>query len=73
MGRMSYTDVLEGLPLRRPACLECGDQDPRPDQECPITPSMYADHFVGTEAGCGHCGRLVEACKRRPCSARRET
>jgi hypothetical protein len=51
-----------------PVCLECGMPDPPPEQTC--TSGM--DHFVGTEQGCLHCGRLVAACVLRPCSARRQ-
>jgi hypothetical protein len=32
---------------------------------------MARDHFVGTEEGCPNCGRLMAACRLRPCSAMR--
>jgi len=37
--------------------------DPPPDRTC----TDDLDHRVGTVAGCPHCGRLLEACARRPC------
>lgn len=53
------------------ACLRCGMQDPPPEPSC----TGDRDHFIGTdtEQGCAGCGRLAEACSRRPCSTRRRT
>jgi hypothetical protein len=47
-------------------CWACGRTDPPPDPTC-STNSERIDHRVGTAAGCPHCGRLREACARRPC------
>ena len=44
-------------------CQVCGLADPPPDPTCRDS----RDHRVGTAAGCPHCGRLREACARRPC------
>jgi hypothetical protein len=44
-------------------CRVCGLADPPPDPTC----HDGRDHRVGTAAGCPHCGRLREACARRPC------
>lgn len=56
-----------------PACLACGAVDPPPEMTCDggSPGGILRDHFVGTDRGCGNCGRLVEACVIRPCSARR--
>jgi len=43
-------------------CLVCGLADSPPDPTC----RDGLDHRVGTVAGCPHCGRLWEACARRP-------
>ena len=48
-------------------CLACQMPDPPPDQTC----TLGRDHRVGRQAGCPACGRLMAACARRPCSARR--
>lgn len=52
-------------------CLDCGMMDPPPEQTC--TPEVLGgrDHFIGAdhERACPHCGRLMLACARRPCSA----
>ena len=45
-------------------CRDCELADPPPDPTC----RDGRDHRVGTAAGCLHCGRLREACARRPCS-----
>lgn len=45
-------------------CLECGTPDPEPEQTC----RLGMDHYVGTVHGCWWCGRLKEACRRRPCT-----
>ncbi len=45
------------------ACPVCGMGDPPPDPTC----RDGWDHRVGTAAGCPYCGRLQEACARRPC------
>ena len=47
-------------------CWVCGVADPSPDPTCSAGPERI-DHRVGTAAGCPHCGRLREACARRPC------
>jgi hypothetical protein len=44
-------------------CRACGLADPPPDPTC----RDGRDHRVGTAAGCSHCGRLPQACARRPC------
>jgi len=49
-------------PLR---CLCCQMTDPPPDRTC----HQGRDHRVGFTAGCPGCGRLAEACARRPCTA----
>ena len=50
-----------GEPL---TCLDCGMVNPPPEETC-----GHRDHFVGTAHGCPHCGRLMAACRIRPCSA----
>ena len=55
-------------------CQACGMADPPAEMTCDVgTPDGMppVDHFVGTDAGCPGCGRLVRACALRPCSARR--
>ena len=47
-------------------CRVCGLADPPPDPTCRDGQDLV-DHRVGTAAGCPHCGRLREACARRPC------
>jgi hypothetical protein len=47
-------------------CLWCGMADPPPDPTCLVGQDLI-DHRVGTAAGCRYCGRLQEACARRPC------
>jgi hypothetical protein len=44
-------------------CQACGLTDPPPEPAC----RDGRDHHVGTAAGCRYCGRLREACARRPC------
>ncbi len=44
-------------------CQACVLTDPPPEPTC----RDGRDHRVGTAAGCPHCGRLAEACARRPC------
>jgi hypothetical protein len=44
-------------------CRVCGLADPPPDPAC----RDGRDHRVGTASGCPHCGRLPQACARRPC------
>lgn len=51
-----------GGPLK---CLCCRMTDPPPEETC----HLGRDHRVGHAAGCPGCGRLIEACARRPCSA----
>jgi hypothetical protein len=46
-------------------CQACGLTDPPPEQTC----RDGRDHRVGIAAGCPQCGRLLEACARRPCFA----
>ncbi len=46
-------------------CLCCMMTDPPPAQ----TYHQGRDRRVGFAAGCPGCGRLAEACARRPCSA----
>ena len=50
-------------------CLDCGMADPPPEMTCDGgTPGgKPRDHFVGTDTGCQHCGRLVQACVMQPC------
>jgi hypothetical protein len=54
-------------------CLDCGMVNPPPEQTCTGTRErgFPRDHFVGDDVGCWNCGRRREACRRRPCSARR--
>ena len=47
-------------------CRVCGLSGPPPEQTCLVGQDMV-DHRVGTVVGCPHCGRLREACARRPC------
>src|SRR5579859_282748 len=47
-------------------CRVCGLADPLPDPTCRDGQDLV-DHRVGTAAGCPYCGRLPEACARRPC------
>jgi len=53
-----------------PVCLDCGMAHPPPEMTCDGgTPGgIPRDHFVGA-LGCPNCGRLVAACRLRPCSA----
>jgi hypothetical protein len=44
-------------------CRVCGMADPPPDPTC----RDVLDHHVGQTVGCPHCGRLRQACARRPC------
>ncbi len=66
------TAALPEPPPRAPGnaqrtCLACQMADPPPDMTC----RRGRDHRVGTAAGCPCCVRLIAACARRPCSARR--
>jgi hypothetical protein len=54
--------VPAGQPGR--VCRACQMPDP-PDQTC----TLGRDHYVGPDAGCPACGRLMAACARRPCTA----
>ena len=56
-----------------PACLACGTVNPPPEMTCHggSPGGVLRDHFVGTDCGCPHCGRLAAACSLRPCSAAR--
>ena len=55
-------------------CLDCGTVNPPPEMTCDGgTPGgILRDHFIGDDKGCPHCGRLMLACARRPCSVMRE-
>ncbi len=59
------SDVHALVPARAEVrtCRACGLADPPPDPTC----RDGRDHRVGTATGCPHCGRLPEACARRPC------
>ena len=59
-------DVNAPVPAAGLKCWVCGMTDPPPDPTCSAGPERM-DHRVGTTAGCPHCGRLPEACARRPC------
>jgi hypothetical protein len=59
-------DVTAPVPAASVTCWACGMADPPPDPACSAGPERI-DHRVGTAAGCPHCGRLREACARRPC------
>ena len=59
-------DVNAPVPAAGLTCRACGMADPPPDPTCPAGPERV-DHRVGTAAGCRYCGRLREACARRPC------
>lgn len=60
---MSGVHVLVGAPAEVQTCRTCGLADPLPDPTC----HGGRDHRVGTATGCPHCGRLRQACARRPC------
>ncbi len=47
-------------------CRVCRLADPPPDPTC----HDGRDHRVGTAAACPHCGRLQQACARRPAPGR---
>ena len=55
-------------------CADCGAVNPPPEMTCHggEPGGILRDHFVGTDRGCPHCGRLVAACALRPCSVWRE-
>jgi hypothetical protein len=61
---MSDMQALVPAPAKARTCRVCGLADPPPDPAC----RDGRDHRVGTAAGCPHCGRLPQACARRPCS-----
>lgn len=53
-------------------CQKCGMPDPPAEQTCtPGSDGKGRDHYVGRDAGCPNCGRLMLACARRPCQAMR--
>ena len=59
-----------------PVCLKCGMTGPPPDETCsPGAPGGARDHRIGSghALACPYpdCGRLLAACVRRPCQARR--
>ena len=60
---MSDLHALAAAPAEVRTCRICGLAGPPPDPTC----RDGRDHRVGTAAGCPHCGRLREACARRPC------
>jgi len=62
------TDVYALVPAAAEmrTCRVCGLVDPSPDPTCVVGQDLV-DHRVGTVAGCPYCGRLWEACARRPC------
>ena len=60
---MSDVRALIPAPAEARACRVCGLADPLPDPAC----RDGRDHRVGTATGCPHCGRLRQACARRPC------
>jgi len=60
---MSDVHALAAAPTEVRTCQVCGLADPPPDPMC----RDGRDHRVGTAAGCPHCGRLPQACVRRPC------
>ena len=60
---MSDVRALVSAPSEVRTCRACGVAEPPPDPTC----TGGRDHRVGTEAGCPHCGRLPQACARRPC------
>jgi hypothetical protein len=61
---MSDVHALAAPPTEVRTCRVYGRADPSPDPTC----RDGRDHRVGTAAGCPHCGRLPQACARRPCS-----
>jgi hypothetical protein len=63
---MSDVHALVPAPAEVRACRVCGLADPPPDLTCLVGQDLV-DHRVGTVAGCPYCGRLWEACARRPC------
>jgi hypothetical protein len=60
---MSDVHALVPAPAKAQPCRVCGLADPPPDPTC----HDGRDHRVGTATGCPHCGRLLQACARRPC------
>jgi hypothetical protein len=60
---MSDVHALIPAPAEVRVCRICGLADPPPDPAC----RDGRDHRVGTASGCPHCGRLPQACARRPC------
>jgi hypothetical protein len=71
-GALAGDAVMSDVPALVPAsaemrtCRVCGLADPPPDLTCLFGQDLV-DHRVGTVAGCPRCGRLREACARRPC------
>jgi hypothetical protein len=59
-------DVHAPVPAADLTCWVCGMAGPLPDPACSAGPERV-DHRAGTAAGCRYCGRLREACARRPC------
>jgi len=60
---MSDVHALAPAPAQVRTCRVCGLADPPPEPAC----RGRWDHRVGTAAGCPYCGRLPQACARRPC------
>ena len=60
---MSDVQALVPAPAEARTCRVCGLADPPPNPTC----HDGRDHRVGTATGCPHCGRLQQACARRPC------
>ncbi|HEX5301694.1 MAG TPA: hypothetical protein VFW50_32355 [Streptosporangiaceae bacterium] len=60
---MSGVHALVAALAKVQTCRICGLADPLPDPTC----HDGRDHRVGTATGCPHCGRLQQACSRRPC------
>jgi hypothetical protein len=61
---MSDVHALAPAPAETRTCRVFGLAAPPPDPTC----RDGRDHRVGTATGCPHCGRLQQACARRPCS-----
>ncbi len=60
---MSDVHALVPAPAKARTCRVRGLADPLPDPTC----HDGRDHRVGTATGYPHCGRLQQACARRPC------
>jgi len=60
---MSGVHALVATRVEVQTCRICGLADPPPDPTC----HDGRDHRVGAATGCPRCGRLLQACARRPC------